>query len=122
MHGDGCGDGGGSGWGGSGWGWFFPALIVGKLISSMFDRQTVAQPWPAQQPLYAPPQPPVPPTASARPNAATATCQNCRHTVEAGYAFCPHCGAKVTPPACQYCGQQLRPEMRFCAQCGAPRK
>lgn len=118
----GGGDGGGHGWGGGGLGWFFPALLVGNLISNMFERRPVAGPWPA----YALPQTQTPPAAgppapaSAVP--AAITCQNCQHTVEAGFAFCPQCGAKVTPAACRYCGAQLKPERRLCAQCGGPQR
>lgn len=60
-----------------------------------------------------------PPPPSAAPRCAT-----CGATVPAGAAFCPGCGARVTPqvatPArfCAHCGAEVRPTSQFCPTCG----
>ena len=110
---------------GFGFGWFFPALLVGKLIADAFDR-----PEPRGWPYPPPPQPvrrpqpePQAREAALEPKAAKRVrCQICYHSVNAGFAFCPHCGARIAPPTCRYCGQQLDREMAYCPHCGGPAK
>ena len=102
---------------GFGLGWFFPALIVGKLLSEAFDRP---QPWPATPPPA--PQPAAPERAAPPVAAAIALheCAACRRNVSASFAFCPHCGTRLGPPACRFCGQTLKREMAYCPHCGGP--
>ncbi len=107
---------------GFGFGWFFPALLVGKLIAEAFDRP---REWEAPQP---PPRPqprereqPARVVVAPGPKA-FARCQICDHSVNADFAFCPHCGARLTPPTCRYCGQQLDRMMAYCPHCGGPAK
>ncbi|MDW6025115.1 adenylate/guanylate cyclase domain-containing protein [Mesorhizobium sp. BAC0120] len=45
-------------------------------------------------------------------------CASCGFQIEAGFAFCPKCGAKQ-PRACQGCGYLCAPEFSFCPKCGA---
>jgi hypothetical protein len=119
MDGWHCGDGWGGG--GGGWGWIFPAVIIGRLISNLFDRPApqTAGGWP---PVPAPPPagPAAPPAATH--TAANLTCQHCGGLASAAFNFCPHCGHKLALNTCRYCGQSLAPDMRFCGHCGGPRR
>ena len=125
MHGHHCG-------GDWGFGWVFPAIILGRLISDAFDRPQAGgwpQPWPPVQPQPCPqPRPQAPQNsrgeAWAQPAAAEAKstlhCQYCSNDLDPAFAYCPHCGKRVAPPACRYCGQTLKPGMAYCAHCGGP--
>ncbi len=130
-----CHMGGWGGWGGwgGGIGWLFPALIVGKILGEAFDNPQQQQPWGGAQPWpWQPPQPqPAPkpqpqPQAQPRPTAAPANatlrCANCGGAVTSQFAFCPHCGWRLYPPACLYCGQTLDPKATHCTHCGAPQR
>ena len=95
-------------WGGGwGFGWFFPALIVGKLISEAFDRPQ-AQGWPYPPQAIQPPPPPQPQsqprpsTAFAPEPKASIRCQNCEQLVSGDFTFCPNCGRRVSPMTCRY--------------------
>jgi RNA polymerase subunit RPABC4/transcription elongation factor Spt4 len=114
----------GGGWGG-GFGWVFPAMILGRLVSEALERH-------AQGQAPAEPAPPVPPSAPANtprpaPTPAwseaappTVRCANCGRGVEAGHAFCPHCGQSVSRRECRYCGREFKADQRACVGCGAP--
>jgi hypothetical protein len=112
-------------WGGGGWGlgWFFPALLLGQLISNTtrpagwpYPPQPTGGPWGTPQPE------PGAPTAQPSPAAAaprvSVHCDNCSADVDGTYAFCPHCGAKIAQRDCRYCDQVLEPGARHCGYCG----
>lgn len=109
---------------GFGFGWIFPAFIIGKLISDAFDRRAPAQPAYAPPPTApaASPHVAAPPAAAHAAPASTIACQHCGQASDTRFAFCPHCGHKLSPAACRYCGQQLNPALRLCGHCGAPRR
>ena len=123
MHGHhGWGDDCGGGWG---FGWFLPALILGRVISDAFDRprgwpNPPHQQFPVPQPQPQPQTQPRPAAPASQPGRAALHCQNCNGALNAEFAFCPQCGARVAPPACRYCGQALKPEMAHCPNCGGP--
>lgn len=103
-----------------GLGLIFPAIIVGKVISEIFDQSAAAQSRPVTPPAPAAPRPT---PAAAGPEAApTARCQHCHGTITDQFAYCPHCGRAISPRVCQYCSQALTPAMRFCTHCGGPVK
>ena len=126
---------GGGGWGGGGWGrgwggggfglgWLIPSLLFGSVISNTLNRP---QPYPVPYPVQQPPTPGPQPAqngapAVTAPAQATVTCQNCSQVVNAGFAFCPHCGSRLAPNACRYCGQVMSAGQAYCPKCGAPRK
>jgi hypothetical protein len=119
----------GGGWGGWGMGWLFPALIVGKILGEAFDNPQQQpwpqQPWPPQSPQPQPapkPQPQAQPRPAATPANSTLRCANCGGGLSAQFAFCPHCGRRIEPPACRYCGQTLDPKLNYCTHCGAPQR
>lgn len=47
-----------------------------------------------------------------------ATCTSCRRTVEADYAFCPYCTARLQTP-CDACARLLQASWTLCPYCGA---
>ncbi|HSG82671.1 MAG TPA: zinc ribbon domain-containing protein [Gemmatimonadota bacterium] len=48
-------------------------------------------------------------------------CPVCVVEIPAGSAYCPFCGARLTPGVCRSCGASLDPTWRFCAKCGIQR-
>ena len=44
-------------------------------------------------------------------------CVQCGCEIQAGFAFCPSCGAKQ-PKSCPGCGYPCQPDFAFCPQCG----
>jgi hypothetical protein len=58
--------------------------------------------------------------AVAEPEA-TEVCPVCVVELPAGSAYCPFCGARLTPGVCRSCGASLDPTWRFCAKCGIER-
>ena len=46
-------------------------------------------------------------------------CPQCTRPVQAGFKFCPSCGASLEPAACKGCGAKLPPTAAFCPGCGA---
>jgi hypothetical protein len=117
----------GGGWGGNlGFGWFFPALIVGKMIGDAVQHSqgqpwppVVHQPWPQTPPA---PQTPTAPQPQATPaqSKVNAVCANCGEAVNSEFGYCPRCGKRLGPAPCRYCGQTLDPKLTHCAHCGAP--
>ncbi|MDW7773819.1 MAG: SPFH domain-containing protein [Desulfobulbaceae bacterium] len=58
---------------------------------------------------------------SGTPEAATATCPECRKTIPVDAGFCPYCGhQQVVLSQCTNCGKNLTPGARFCSRCGHP--
>ena len=49
-------------------------------------------------------------------------CIACGSAIDAGAAFCPHCGGMQNPggnrSVCQRCGNPLSPDAKFCSVCG----
>jgi RNA polymerase subunit RPABC4/transcription elongation factor Spt4 len=45
-------------------------------------------------------------------------CSHCRAKVQPGFAFCPHCGAALSP-ACPACRRPVEPGWANCPYCGA---
>lgn len=107
-----------------GFGWIFPAFIVGKLIADAFGEPR-AHPWPQPRPPVQPqPKSPQNPRAEAWAQPAdiqaALRCQHCEGELHPGFAFCPHCGKRVSPVTCRYCNQTLKPGMAYCPHCGGP--
>jgi hypothetical protein len=48
-----------------------------------------------------------------------ACCTQCGTRVQAGFAFCPHCGANMATAACPQCHRIPQPGWSHCASCGA---
>ncbi len=44
-------------------------------------------------------------------------CPSCKKPVEPGYAFCPHCGARLQE-ACPKCGESVEANWKVCPHCG----
>ena len=44
-------------------------------------------------------------------------CPNCQKPVETGFAFCPHCGAKLRG-GCPKCGELIEENWKLCPLCG----
>ena len=125
MHGHhGFGHWGGHCGGGWGFGWFFPALLIGRLISDSVPRP---QGWPYPPQPFPGPQGQPQSERGARPEQAQAStaapkaaarCDNCSAQVDRAYAFCPHCGEKLAHRVCRYCNQDLEPGATHCGHCG----
>jgi len=104
-------------------GWFFPALLIGRLISESVPRAQ-GWPYPPRPGPWGTPQPeggarPEPaPAAPAASNKTLVHCDNCSASVEAAYSYCPHCGEKLAERACRYCGQAIEPGAKHCGYCG----
>ena len=49
----------------------------------------------------------------------TKPCPGCGKVVQAGFPFCPHCGASLQPK-CPTCGKPVDPSWVNCAHCGQP--
>lgn len=104
---DGCGD------DGFELGWFFPAMIVGKVVADAMDRSF--------KPPQPPPAPPVhPPHAPTAFSPAQTQCPQCKRVIASGYAYCPHCGDHAKTVECGYCGQTIKATLLHCGHCGAP--
>jgi RNA polymerase subunit RPABC4/transcription elongation factor Spt4 len=119
---------GGHGWGGqrSGFGFFFPALLIGRLIAEAASSSQRRPGWAQDSAQPASPGSAAEaPGSGPRPNlpqmaAGAAACPGCHAALGPGFRFCPHCGRKLAPAACRYCGQALTPPARYCGTCGAP--
>lgn len=48
------------------------------------------------------------------------TCARCDARVDAGYIWCPHCGASLRATPCAYCGRRVAAGRDDCPSCGAP--
>lgn len=59
---------------------------------------------------------PAPPVQRSSP--ATTLCPSCQKSVNADFAFCPHCGTQLHR-ACPECGKSVEPEWKACPLCGA---
>lgn len=119
-------DGGGHHCHGWGFGWLIPALLVGKVISSVIEPEA-KRAWPTPPPVVPPPAPnpqptqrPEPLKASQSGGAPMVRCRHCDHDFQKGFAFCPHCGQRVSPTTCQYCGHKLLADAAYCGHCGGP--
>lgn len=55
------------------------------------------------------------------PAAELEICPNCGTDSPAAAAFCPFCGARLSPQNCEACGAELESAWCYCAACGAPR-
>jgi hypothetical protein len=44
-------------------------------------------------------------------------CPSCKKPVEPGYAFCPHCGARLQE-GCPKCGESVEANWKACPHCG----
>ncbi len=47
-------------------------------------------------------------------------CARCDARVDAGYEWCPHCGAALRATSCAYCGRRVVAGRDSCSTCGAP--
>ena len=62
------------------------------------------------------------PSVVEEPATELETCPQCDADLPVGNAaFCPFCGARLSPQNCEACGAELESAWRFCAACGAPR-
>ncbi|HML35168.1 zinc ribbon domain-containing protein [Sporomusa sphaeroides] len=57
--------------------------------------------------------------APSAPAVGQEPCPKCTRPVQAGFKFCPACGASLEPAACKGCGAKLPPAAAFCPGCGA---
>ena len=48
------------------------------------------------------------------------TCARCHAQVDAGYEWCPRCGASLRATTCAYCGRRVAAGLDDCPSCGAP--
>ena len=48
------------------------------------------------------------------------TCARCHAQVDAGYDWCPRCGASLRATTCAYCGRRVAAGVDDCPSCGAP--
>lgn len=48
------------------------------------------------------------------------TCARCDARVDAGYDWCPRCGASLRATTCAYCGRRIAAGRDDCSSCGAP--
>ena len=48
------------------------------------------------------------------------TCVRCDARVDAGYDWCPDCGASLRAIPCAYCGRRIAAGLDNCPSCGAP--
>lgn len=46
-------------------------------------------------------------------------CTACSKIIQGEFAFCPHCGNKITK-GCSNCGKMMMPEWINCPYCGSP--
>ena len=46
------------------------------------------------------------------------TCQKCLKVVDAGFQFCPHCGAKMDKSVCPKCEKKVEEDWKACPHCG----
>jgi RNA polymerase subunit RPABC4/transcription elongation factor Spt4 len=93
----------------------FIGNLIGLLIYLIVRQDHPCCDGPAGSPA---PSPPTVPTVAAKKSS---SCPACQKPVEAGFVYCPHCGASLQK-ACPSCGKPAESDWKVCPRCGAPLK